>query len=53
MIRGLTTATPDNLLLGVGAFYKDFVIGTDTPATASSKCRSWPIRFLSPSLLET
>jgi len=38
MIRGLTTATPDNLLLGVGAFYKDFVIGTDTPATASSKC---------------
>lgn len=37
MIRGLTTGTPDKLLLGVGAFYKDWVVGTDTPATASSK----------------
>lgn len=37
MIRGLRTTTPDKLLLGVGAFYKNFVIGTDTPSTATSK----------------
>lgn len=37
MIRSLRTTTPDNLLLGVGAFYKNFVIGTDTPATATAK----------------
>ena len=37
MIRGLSTTTPSKLLLGVGAFYKNFTIGTDTPATASSK----------------
>ena len=37
MIRSLRTTTPENLLLGVGAFYKNFVIGTDTPATATSK----------------
>jgi len=37
MIRGLTTGTPDNLLLGAGAFYKNWVAGTDTPATAAAK----------------
>ncbi len=37
MIRGLSTTTPSNLLLGVGAFYKNFVVGTDTPATATAK----------------
>ena len=37
MVRGLTTGTPNNLLLGAGAFYKGWVVGTDTPATAASK----------------
>lgn len=37
MVRGLTTNTPDNLLLGAGAFYKGWVVGTDTPSTATSK----------------
>lgn len=37
MIRSLSTTTPSNLLLGVGAFYKNFTVGTDTPATATSK----------------
>lgn len=36
-IRGLTTSTPNKLLLGVGAFYKNFDPSTDTPATASAK----------------
>jgi len=37
MIRGLRTTTPEHLLLGAGAFYKNFIIGTDTPATATAK----------------
>ncbi len=37
MIRSLSTTTPTNLLLGVGAFYKNFTIGTDTPASATAK----------------
>jgi len=37
MVRGLSTTTPDNLLLGAGAFYKNWVVDTDTPATAASK----------------
>ena len=37
MVRGLSTNTPNNLLLGAGAFYKNWVVGTDTPATATSK----------------
>lgn len=37
MIRGLNSNTPSKLLLGVGAFYKDYIIGTDTPATATAK----------------
>lgn len=36
-ITGLTSATPSNLLLDAGAFFKNFVVGTDTPATASAK----------------
>lgn len=36
-IRSLSTGTPERLLLGVGAFYKNFVIGTDTPQSATSK----------------
>lgn len=37
MIRGLTSNTSDNLLLGAGAFYKGFDVTSDTPATATSK----------------
>lgn len=37
MIRSLSTNTPTNLLLGVGAFYKNFNTASDTPATATSK----------------
>lgn len=37
-VTGLSTTTPDYLLLDTGAFFKNFSIGTDTPATASSKC---------------
>lgn len=34
---GLTPATPDNLLLDAGAFFKGYIVGTDTPATATAK----------------
>lgn len=34
---GYTTSTKKNLLLGAGALYKNFVVGTDTPSTASAK----------------
>lgn len=37
MITGLTSATPNNLLLDAGAFFKNFTVGTDTPETASAK----------------
>lgn len=37
MFRGLSTNTPNYLLLGAGAFYKGWVVGTDTPTTAASK----------------
>ena len=37
MIRGITSNTPQKLLLGAGAFYKNFNVNTDTPATASAK----------------
>ena len=37
MIRGLTSATAQKLLLGAGAFYKNFNVNSDTPATASAK----------------
>lgn len=38
MITGLNSGTPEKLLLDAGAFFKNFVLGTDTPATASAKC---------------
>ncbi len=37
MIRGITSQTSQKLLLGPGAFYKNFNVNTDTPATATSK----------------
>ena len=37
MIRGLTSNTAQRLLLGAGAFYKNFNPSTDTPATATAK----------------
>ena len=37
MVRGLSTNTPSKLLLGAGAFYKNWDVGTDTPANATSK----------------
>ena len=36
-ISGITANTPDNLLLGAGAFYKGYVVATDTPETAAAK----------------
>lgn len=36
-VTGLTSSTPTNLLLGAGAFFKNFVVGTDTVATATEK----------------
>lgn len=38
MITGLNSSTPQNLLLDAGAFFKNYVVGTDTPETASTKC---------------
>lgn len=38
MIRGLSSSTPTNLVLGVGAFFKNFTIGTDSPAPYNTKC---------------
>ena len=37
MIRSLRPQTAEKLLLGVGAFYKNFDVATDTPATATAK----------------
>lgn len=37
LITGLTTKTPQNLLLGAGAFFKGYDIATDTPETAKDK----------------
>lgn len=37
VINGLNSKTPENLLLGPGAVYKDFTVGTDTVLTASAK----------------
>lgn len=34
---GFTSNTPKNLLLDAGAFYKNYDVATDTPATASAK----------------
>ena len=34
---GYTSNTKKNLLLGAGALYKNFVVGTDTPETAKAK----------------
>lgn len=34
---GYTSSTKKNLLLGAGAIYKNFVVGTDTPSTATAK----------------
>lgn len=36
-ITGLTSNTPKNLLLGAGAFFKNYDVTTDTPATAATK----------------
>lgn len=36
-IIGITAATKKNLQLDAGALYKNWVMGTDTPATAASK----------------
>lgn len=38
VITGLNTNTPQNLLLDAGAFFKNYIVGTDTPSTASAKC---------------
>ena len=37
LISGLTTNTAKHLQLDAGAFYKNFIPGTDTPASATSK----------------
>lgn len=37
MITGLTATSKKNFQLDAGAFYKDFVVGTDTPASAAAK----------------
>lgn len=37
IITGLTKNTPEKLLLDAGAFFKDYDVTTDTPATAASK----------------
>jgi hypothetical protein len=34
---GYTSKTKRNLLLGAGALYKNFVVGTDTPSSATAK----------------
>lgn len=34
---GYTESTAEHLVLDAGAFYKNFEVGTDTPATASAK----------------
>lgn len=39
MVRGLSSSTPDNLLLGSGAFYKNFDKATDTPFNSSGKAK--------------
>lgn len=36
-ITGYTTKTKENLQLDSGAYYKNFIVGTDTVATASTK----------------
>ena len=37
LITGLTTKTPENLLLGAGAFFKGYDVTKDTPETAKGK----------------
>lgn len=37
MITGFTATTAEKLLLGAGAFFKNYEIATDTPATAAAK----------------
>lgn len=39
MIRGITASTKENLLLGAGAFYKNFIVGTDTPTNTTGKAK--------------
>lgn len=34
---GYTSNTPDRLLLDAGAFFKNFIVGTDTPESAAAK----------------
>lgn len=38
IIKGAQSTTPNNLLLGPGAFFKGYEITTDTPSTAMAKC---------------
>lgn len=37
LITGLTSKTPQNLLLGAGAFFKSYDVKTDTPEKAEAK----------------
>lgn len=37
VLSGYTTKTKENLQLDSGAYYKNFQVGTDTPATATAK----------------
>lgn len=37
LITGLTSKTPQNLLLGAGAFFKNYDVKTDTPEKAATK----------------
>lgn len=37
LITGLTSKTPQNLLLGAGAFFKNYDVKIDTPETATAK----------------
>lgn len=37
MITGLTSTTKKNLQLDAGALYKNFIVGSDTPASATAK----------------
>lgn len=37
LITGLTSKTPQNLLLGAGAFFKNYDVKTDTPEKAEAK----------------
>ena len=37
MFTGITTKTPDNLLLDAGAYFKNYDISNDTPETAAAK----------------